>query len=114
LSDTAAPTVSGVAPPDLKKNVPPKTNVTATFSEAMQASTIGTATFTLRRKGTATPVGASVGYDPATKKATLNPDGKLKAGTTYIARIKGGNTGVKDLAGNALVVDRVWRFTVRR
>jgi Tol biopolymer transport system component len=113
-SDTTAPTVSSVTPPDLKKSVPPRTNVTATFSEAVQASTIGTATFTLIRKGTTAPVGATVGYNPATTKATLSPNAKLKVGKTYIATVEGGSSGVKDLAGNALATDRVWRFTIRK
>jgi Tol biopolymer transport system component len=112
-SDTTEPTVSSVNPPDLKKNVSPRTNVTATFSEALQTSTVGTATFTLVRKGATTPVGATVSYDPATTKATLDPNGRLKAGMTYIARVRGGNSGVKDLAGNALSTDRMWRFTIR-
>jgi hypothetical protein len=113
-SDTTAPTVGSVNPPDFEKNVPPRTDVTATFSEAMDAGTIGTATFTLIRKGTTSPVGVTVSYDPATTKATLDPNSKLNAGKTYIARFRGGNTGVKDLAGNALAVDRVWRFTIRK
>ena len=113
-SDATAPTVSSVNPPDLKKNVSPRTNVTATFSEAMQTSTVGTATFTLVRKGTTTPVGATVSYDPATTKATLDPNSRLKAGMTYIARVRGGNSGMKDLAANALAADKeVWRFTIR-
>jgi hypothetical protein len=112
--DNVAPTVASVNPPDLKKKVPPKTDVTATFSEEMEGNTIATTTFTLVRKGGATPVAAAVGFDPATRQATLDPDGKLRAGKTYVATVKGGTGGVKDLAGNALATDKVWQFTIKR
>jgi hypothetical protein len=43
--------------------------------------------------------------------ATLNPTSDLAAGTTYTATIKGGSSGVKDAAGNALASDKTWTFT---
>ena len=45
------PTVISVAPPNLATGVCPNTLVTATFSEAMTASTINTTTFTLTGPG---------------------------------------------------------------
>ena len=74
----------------------------------MSASTITDASFTLTLGGT--PVLASVSYDPTTRKATLNPNVALQAGQTYIAKVKGGSTGVKDLVGNPLAADEVWSF----
>jgi hypothetical protein len=86
--------------------------VEATFSEAMAASTITNATFTLTPGGNgATPVAAAVSYDPTTNKATLNPNVALQAGKTYSAKVKGGSVGVKDSAGNPLAADKVWSFT---
>jgi hypothetical protein len=41
----------------------------------------------------------------------LNPNVALQAGKTYTARVKGGSAGVKDVAGNPLVTDKVWSFT---
>jgi len=38
----------------------------------------------------------------------------LAAGTTYTATIKGGSSGVKDAAGNALAADKTWTFTASR
>jgi hypothetical protein len=73
--------------------------VIATFSEAMQGSSVNTATFKLKKAGTTTFLGATVTYDPATKKATLNPTNNLQSGATYIATV---TSGAKDLAGNAL------------
>ncbi len=78
------------------------TNATATFSEAMDASTINSSTFTLTKQGTTTPITATVTYDGATKKATLTPGTNLDHAATYTATIKGGANGAKDLAGNPL------------
>jgi hypothetical protein len=41
----------------------------------------------------------------------LNPNMELQAGKTYSSKVKGGSAGVKDLAGNPLVADKVWSFT---
>jgi hypothetical protein len=86
-------------------------NAEATFSEAMDASTINANNFTLAEQGTTTPVGATVSYDAATKTATLDPSADLEANTTYTATVKGGTSGVKDLAGNPLASDKTWSFT---
>lgn len=111
--DTSSPKVSSVAPEDgAATGVAPDTNVEASFSEAMDASTMTEATFTLTLGGSdATPVAAAVSYDPTTRRATLNPNVALQAGKTYTARVKGGSAGVKDLAGNPLAADKVWSFT---
>jgi hypothetical protein len=85
--------------------------VTATFSEAMSAATVTTATVTLVPKGSSTPVAATVTYTAATNTVTLNPAAGLGLLTQYTATIKGGAAGVKDLAGNPLAADKVWTFT---
>ncbi|MEE2523899.1 DUF7594 domain-containing protein [Pseudarthrobacter sp. J47] len=107
--DTAAPTVTGTSPADGATGVAVSTNVTATFSEAMNASTINSTTFTLKTGTTA--VSAAVTYSGTGNTATLNPGTDLAAGTTYTATVKGGSTGVKDAAGNALASDKTWTFT---
>ncbi len=107
--DTTAPTVTGISPPDGVTGVAPATNVTASFSEAMAASTITSATFTL--KAGAATVAAAVTYNGTDRVATLNPDADLAAATVYTATVRSGSTGVKDAAGNALAADRTWTFT---
>jgi hypothetical protein len=111
--DTTSPTLSSVAPTEGATTVALDANVEATFSEAIGASTITEATFTLTLGGgsSATPVVAAISYDPTTKKATLNPNVALQTGKTYSAKVKGGSAGVKDSAGNPLVADKVWSFT---
>jgi acid phosphatase type 7 len=110
-ADTTAPTVSSIVPTDGTTGVAANANTQATFSEAMNASTISSSTFTLTKQGSTQPLSAQVSYDAATNKATLNPTADLEAGATYTATIKGGTSGVKDLAGNPLRADKNWSFT---
>ncbi|MHA7263040.1 phytase [Arthrobacter sp. TMN-37] len=107
--DTTPPTVTAVLPGPNATGVAVGTNVTGTFSEAMDASTITPSTFTLTTGTTTVP--AAVTYNSTDRVATLNPGADLAAGTTYTATIKGGTSGVKDAAGNALASDRTWTFT---
>ncbi|MFC7846868.1 Ig-like domain-containing protein [Arthrobacter sp. NPDC057388] len=110
--DTTPPTVAGTAPAAGATGTAATANVTATFSEAMNASTVTPATFTLTAGTTAVP--ATVAYNSTSRVATLNPTASLAAGTTYTATIKGGANGVKDAAGNALVTNKTWTFTASR
>jgi len=79
-------------------------SIKATFSEAMNPSTISAATFTLYN-GT-TPVTGTVSYSGNT--ATLIPATALTGNTVYIATI---TTGAKDAAGNSLSANYTWSFT---
>jgi hypothetical protein len=89
-----------------------ETNVTATFSEALSSSTVDGTTFVLVRKGTSTRVPATVRYDAERKRAVLIPSEPLRTGAAYVARVRGGEDGVKDLAGKALADTKAWGFTV--
>jgi Domain of unknown function (DUF4082)/Bacterial Ig-like domain len=109
--DTIPPTVSSTSPVNLATGVSPIANVTATFSEAMNATTIGSTTFELRDPSN-NVVPAVVSYNATTRVATLNPTPNLVGGSTYSAIVRGGAAGVKDAAGNAMAVDRVWTFTI--
>ena len=115
--DTIAPTVEIVTPTG--KNVSPKANVTATFSETMnEASVEAPGTFTLKKSGSTKAIPARVTYDPNTKKATLDPTKKMRSGATYIAKV---TTAAKDSAGNTLDQNsgtagnqpKSWRFKVK-
>jgi Bacterial Ig-like domain len=115
--DNTAPTVSGFTPTGNSELI--TTNVTATFSEAMdEASVEAVGNFPLTKSDgpdagsdpdlvTAT----SVVYDPGNQRVTFDPNGNLDYSTTYTATVKGGATGVKDVAGNALAADKTWTFT---
>jgi len=98
------PVVISTYPANNAQNVASNTLVTATFNEAMNASTINTVTFTLTQASK--PVSGKVTYSGT--KATFTPDVNLELCATYTARI---TTGAKDPAGNALASDYVWNFS---
>jgi hypothetical protein len=105
--DTTPPDVNNVSPASGTTGVSPTTNVTVTFSEAMNSTSISDQTFTLSKSGTL--VSAQVTYDENSRTATLNPAADLQAGATYDVKIA---NSVKDLAGNTLVQEETWSFTV--
>jgi hypothetical protein len=113
------PTVTNVAPGNGGSDVPIGSNVTATFSEAMDEASVETpGNFTLTKPDGADagsdpdPVMAtSVVYDSNSKTVTFDPNGNLDYSTTYTATVKGGANGVKDAAGTPLSADEVWTFT---
>src|SRR6202030_2430647 len=97
------PIVISVAPGAGAAGECPNTVITATFSEAMDPTTINDTTFTA-----APGVTGTVTLDGTGQIATFTPSGKLALNTTYTARI---TTGVQDLFGNSLATDFVWSFT---
>ena len=101
--DTISPTVSSTAPVNGATNINPATAVTATFSEAVTASTVNATTFTLNAGAFSVP--GIVTLTGTT--ATFQPSALLANSTTYTATI---TTGVKDLAGNAMTANYVWSF----
>jgi hypothetical protein len=101
------PTVVSVAPPKGANGACPNSIVTATFSEAMNPSTINASTFTLTGPGTA-PVTGTVSYSAASNTAVFTPSSTLAVSTLYTATI---TTGAKDAFGNALATSFVWTFT---
>lgn len=105
VADTTAPTVSSTVPANLATNVPFNRILSATFSEAMDVSTINEATFLLTGPGI-TAVSGVVTYAGLT--ASFDPNVDLLPNTIYSATI---TTGAKDLAGNALAVEKKWTFT---
>src|SRR5918998_55857 len=78
-ADTTAPSVGAVAPQAGATGVAVTANAEATFSEAMDSSTVNANNFTLTEQGTTTPVAAAVTYGGTSNTATLNPSADLKA-----------------------------------
>jgi O-glycosyl hydrolase len=101
------PTVSSVTPTNTTTGVAITSDVTATFSEAMNAASITAATFTLVPQGGAA-VAATVSYSSNGNVATLTPTAPLTNNTTYTATI---TTGVSSSAGSALAANYTWSFT---
>jgi Domain of unknown function (DUF4082)/Bacterial Ig-like domain/Bacterial Ig domain len=109
-ADLTPPTISARSPAAGATGVSRTANITVTFNEAMTASTITTGTFELRDPANNLVAGV-VSYNSTTRVATLNPTPTLAASTVYTARVRGGASGVKDAAGNALAADATWTFT---
>ena len=111
-TDTTPPTVISLSPVAGAVGVGAAAPVAATFSEAVDPTTVTTSTFELRDPGNAL-VAASVSYDATTRQAILAPATPLGSGVTYTARIRGGATDprIEDPAGNALDADVAWSFT---
>ena len=106
--DVTPPTVTNRTPSPGGAGVNVGSAVTATFSEAMRASSITASAFTLEDElGASVPATAT--YDAATSTATLRPQGALGYGTTYRATVKAG--AATDLSGNPLAGDATWTFS---
>ena len=104
--DTTAPTVISVTPADSANDVALSTAVTVDFSEAMDQTTFTAGTFSVS-DGT-TNIAGTVTWGGNT--ATFTPSDSLAYATTYTATI---TTGAQDLAGNALLNNKVWSFTTK-
>ncbi|MBW6518960.1 MAG: Ig-like domain-containing protein [ANME-2 cluster archaeon] len=103
--DITKPNVTSTNPSNGASNAPLNTNITATFSEDMNVSTINNVSFTLTG---ATAVLGTVSYNAGTRTATFNPDSNLNYNTTYTATI---TTAVTDVIGNAMNANTDWTFT---
>ena len=106
--DTTAPTVTSTLPNNGATGEARTISVTATFSEAMNSSTITTSSFRLVDTSTGTRVSATVSCDSPCKTAKLTPSQPLTANRKYKAVV---TTAAKDLAGNAMTQNKVWYLT---
>ena len=103
-NDVTAPSVSSAGPANNATSVATSANATVTFSEAMNAATISSTTFTLKQ-GT-TGIAGTVTYSGTT--ATFTPSSALASNTVYTGTI---TSGAKDVAGNGLAANYSWSFT---
>ena len=100
--DATKPSITDAAPVAGATGVPLGATVAATFSEAVQQSTI---TLAVTPAGGAAVAG-SLTYDETARTARFTPTGGLAATTSYTVLV----TGARDAAGN--VIDPVtWSFT---
>jgi arylsulfatase A-like enzyme len=117
FADTASPRVTSTIPTAGAPAVAPSSNLKATFSEEMMASSINGQSFKLFEQGSTTRIAAAVSYEASTDTATLDPANSLRKGKSYKAVI---STGAKDAAGNPLdqniattgLQQKTWLFTV--
>jgi Ice-binding-like/Bacterial Ig-like domain len=101
-----APTVTATVPVNSATGVALNSSISATFSRAMDPSTLGTTTFTVKQGTTTVP--GLVTYAAATQTATFAPAAALGSSLVCTATI---TTGAKDSGGVALAADHIWTFT---
>jgi hypothetical protein len=105
--DTTPPTIVRSTPVQGATDVSTSTTITFTASEALDPATITNANVELR-DSLGTLLSAEVSYNSATNSVVLTTSSALQVGTSYTATA---NTGLRDLAGNALVADYQVSFT---
>lgn len=108
--DSTPPTVSFVSPSNGETFVPLDSNVTATFNDEIDPLSVNNITFIVEGPGLPGPGGHQISGTVTLlgKVATFNPASNLDPGVTYTATL---TTGIKDLAGNALMSPYTWSFT---
>ena len=102
-TDALQPAVSSHSPASGATGVAVSSIPSATFNEAVQATTIN---FTLANSAGTSVVG-SASYDSTTDTATFTPSAALANGTTYTATV----SGAKDAAGDPMSAAISWSFT---
>jgi hypothetical protein len=107
-SDGTAPTLVSTTPVNGAPMVSPNASINATFSKAMDPSTLNPATFSLTDQRSMSIPGR-ITYDATNFIATFTPASALATGSSYIAAV---TTGAKDLEGNALTINFSWDFTI--
>jgi len=109
--DTTPPTIISRFPLDGENTVGIFKTVVVDFSEAMDSATVNGSTVELLDPSGDT-VPATVSYIADSRRATLDPTGPLSPGTTYMARVKGGDTDprVKDCCGFFQIRQRLARL----
>lgn len=111
--DVTSPSVTATTPTSGATGVSTTTSIAVQVSEALQPSSVTTATAYIMNGSTAVP--STVSYTAGSQNFTLTPASALLAGTAYTVILKGG-TGtnrILDLAGNPLSADYTWTFTTQ-
>ena len=93
-NDSTPPTITTMTPAPNVSGFSTATNVTATFSETIDQSTLTDTTFRLR-DGLNNAVIATLSFNPLIKQAVLDPTAGLAPLTTYTATVSGGASGVR-------------------
>ena len=107
VTDTSRPLVSSTSPTSGGQGVALNGQIAATFSEAMDPSSLGPENFTVTGPGGA-PVEGTLSFAGNGTVVIFIPGNDFAAATTYRATI---STVAQDLAGNALANEKTWSFT---
>ena len=103
-ADTTPPSVVAFNP-TASTDVPRNTEISATLSEALLATTVTDSNLRITRLGVAVP--GSLNYDVTKHKISFAPAKALDLLANYTVTA---GTGLKDLAGNSLAAEKSWSF----
>lgn len=103
--DLTTPIIVSRSPAPFATGVGTNTHVAATFSEALDPTSVTAANFVLSI-GTTIGVAGTLSYDASSSTVTFIPAAPLTAGTTYTVRV----SGMKDVSGNTMFLT-TWTFT---
>lgn len=106
-SDTAALTILATNPITSATAITLNNSVTATFSTAMDKTTLDTSSFSVKGAGEATLAGV-VSLDTASNTVTFKPTNTFTQSTVYTATL---TVAAKSTAGKSLASNYVWTFT---
>ncbi len=107
-TDDVVPTVSITNPVAGAIDFYLNRNITASFDESLDPSTVNAISFTVKETLSTNPVVGVVSYNDNGKVASFNPDVNLTASVDYTATL---TTDVQDLASNTLVSVVSWTFS---
>jgi methionine-rich copper-binding protein CopC len=108
VTDVTPPTIVSRTPTNGATGVAVNSNVTITFSEPMDATTINGTTISIKPTAGGANLAATVTCNSPCTVATLDPTADLSNNTNYTVTV---TTGVKDAAGNALAAQSTSTFT---
>lgn len=100
------PVINATNPENNAENVAIESEISATFDQPMDSSTLTEADFTI--SGPNGVVSGSVTYNELTNTAILAPDASFTGDTMYTATL---TTNVKNVLGNTLADNYLWSFT---
>ena len=104
---TTSPTVTATAPPNATSGFSIVSSLSASFSTAMDPTTITSSSFQLFDPSN-NLVAGTVSYAAATTSAMFQPSASVAFQTTYRAVVRG---TVRDFLGNSMGSDFSWTFT---
>lgn len=107
--DIIPPSVSFVSPLNGEANVVYNRNISAIFNEKIDPASVTSASFEVRDATGHTIPGTLIASDNG---IVFDPVSPFTYSTVYTATVKGGISGIKDMAGNAMTDDYSWSFTV--
>ncbi len=110
--NTTPPTVLATSPAGNSTSEGVVSSISATFSEALDPTTVNTSTMSVTTSA-GLPVNGTVSYNTSSHIATFTPSINLPASSTFTASLAGGATDprIKDTSGNALAGTYTWTFT---